>query len=490
MPGSERSVSGSALPQPGDLIAGKYRIEREIGRGGMSVVFGARHAVTGRRFALKWLLPEISVHPDAAERFIRESQVSGRLQHPNVVEVFDIGQDAGTHYMVMEWLAGESLADRLERVGALSVRDACGYLIPCMRGVAAAHAAGIVHRDLKPANIFLCEATKDSSELPKVLDFGISKLSISSGDVHSPVTSIGILLGTPHYMAPEQMQAEPVDARTDVYAFGVILYQLLSGSLPFPATNYGALVVQVATETPRPLQELVPTLPAGVADCVARAMARAASDRFQNLHALITALEPYATGTLPRPSHRGTYPTFVDEPVVKVRPFAAPGLPASARPSKATPATPARRRRQLALYLGACVFVAIATALSLQARNREQRAGQRPSTTLQAASEAGTPSAPPPPPVATPRASPSAATSQTATEPKTAIESKSATDTKRATVALPDRAPDATPPANTRALNPAQPRGKQRPRSAKPKAEAPRETERDGAHNPLDMLIQ
>src|SRR6187455_662819 len=211
MLGSQRSVPGSALPQPGDLIAGKYRVEREIGRGGMSVVFGAKHVVTGRRFALKWLLPEISVNPESAERFIRESQVSGRLQHPNVVEVFDIGQDAGTHYMVMEWLAGESLADRLERVGPLSVREACRYLIPCMRGVAAAHAAGIVHRDLKPANIFLCEATKDSPELAKVLDFGISKLSISSGDVNLPVTSTGILLGTPHYMAPEQMQAQPVD---------------------------------------------------------------------------------------------------------------------------------------------------------------------------------------------------------------------------------------------------------------------------------------
>jgi eukaryotic-like serine/threonine-protein kinase len=473
MLGSQRSVPGSALPQPGDLIAGKYRVEREIGRGGMSVVFGAKHVVTGRRFALKWLLPEISVHPESAERFIRESQVSGRLQHPNVVEVFDIGQDAGTHYMVMEWLAGESLADRLERVGALSVRDACRYLIPCMRGVAAAHAAGIVHRDLKPANIFLCEAANSGSEVAKVLDFGISKLSIASGDVNSPVTSTGILLGTPHYMAPEQMQAQPVDARTDVYAFGVILYQVLSGSLPFAATNYGALVVQVATETPRPLQELVPDLPPGVADCVARAMARPVADRFQNLHALITALEPYVAGTLPRPSSRGTYPTILDEPVAAVRPFDAPGVPGSIRPSKAAPITPARRRKQLALYLAACVFVAIATLLSLQARNREQRAVERPTTTRQAASE---PVAPPAAmqPVPAPSANPGASLSAGA----------------GATVPLPDRAEDAPPAVRARALNPAPARAKQRPRPAKSKDEAPLETEQDVTHNPLDMLIQ
>jgi serine/threonine protein kinase len=476
MLGSERSVPGaSALPQPGDLIAGKYRVEREIGRGGMSVVFGAKHQVTGRRFALKWLLPEISVHPDAAERFIRESQVSGRLQHPNVVEVFDIGQDAGTHYMVMEWLAGESLADRLERVGALSLRDACGFLIPCMRGVAAAHAAGIVHRDLKPANIFLCQATRESSELAKVLDFGISKLSIASGDVHSPVTSIGILLGTPHYMAPEQMQAQPVDARTDVYAFGVILYQVLSGSLPFSATNYGALVVQVATETPRPLQELVPGVPPGVADCVARAMARPAADRFQNLHALITALEPYAMGTLPRPSSRGTYPTILDEPVATVRPFDPPGMASSVRPSAAASITPAKRRKQLALYLAACVFVAVATVLSLRARNRERPVGDRPTTSLQAASETVAPAAPAAPERrdATPSASRAAAGSASAES------------------AAPGDVTLAPPAASARAVKPPPTRMKQRPRTAKPKADAPLEpSEQEGTHNPLNMIIQ
>ena len=281
------------LPLPGDVIAGKYRIDFELGTGGMGAVYHVTHRVTGKRFALKWLLPQASGQGDAAQRFIREAQVAGRFEHPNVVEVYDVGAEADSFYMVMELLEGESLAARVERAGPLSVADACRLLIPCMHGVAEAHAAGIIHRDLKPANIFVCAATRQSPEFAKVLDFGISKVSGTDDDVTS-MTKSGTLIGTPHYMPLEQIRGRPVDHRVDVYAFGVVLYQVLSGKLPYPADSFSDLVLMVAHDTPKPLDQVVPKLPRGLAAIVARAMARNAEDRHPHLGAVIEDLEPYA----------------------------------------------------------------------------------------------------------------------------------------------------------------------------------------------------
>jgi serine/threonine protein kinase len=292
---------GSALPQPGDTIAGKYVLERVIGEGGMSVVYGATHRVTGKRFAIKWMLPdETATSGDTVRRFIREAQVAGLFQHPNVVEVYDVGQVSSSFYMVMEWLDGESLAARLERSGAMSFGDVCQYLIPCMHGVIEAHSAGIVHRDLKPANIFLCRAMHHTPERPKVLDFGIAKISKQLSELNSLVTKSGVLIGTPHYLSPEQLRNQPIDHRTDVYALGVIMYQLLSGQLPFPADNFGQLVLEIATGTPIPLRERVPGLPVGVPEVVAKAMAREPADRFQDVRELALALEEVLAGRLPR----------------------------------------------------------------------------------------------------------------------------------------------------------------------------------------------
>jgi eukaryotic-like serine/threonine-protein kinase len=473
MRGSERSQAvRPALPGPGETVAGKYRIEREIGRGGMSVVFGATHRVTGRRFALKWLLPEVLVQPDAARRFIRESQISGRLQHPNVVEVFDIGEERGSHYMVMEWLEGETLAERLERVGTLSLREAYRYLIPCMRGVAAAHAAGIVHRDLKPANIFLCRATRDNSELAKVLDFGISKLAIGTGDVHSTVTNTGVLLGTPYYMSPEQMQAQPVDPRADVYAFGVILYQVLSGQLPFAATNYGALVVQVATETPRRLDELVPDLPREVTQTIARAMARAPAERFQNMQALIAASERFASNALPRPLPRPTYPTALDA-VGDAKPIQRSRRAAAARGKRK--AGPLARRRNRVIAAGVTLVVAAAVVWSLRSdelavsdpgtpADRESDNANVSMDALQAAPEQPSTPAAPQAPAAAPAAVGGAAERTAAPAPVSALPSGVETPQEpRAAAQGADR------PARVKARQPNAERS-ERQRSAKPKA--------------------
>lgn len=292
------------LPQPGDVIAGKYRIDCELGTGGMGAVFQATHRVTGKRFALKWLLPQLTADGEAAQRFIREAQVAGRFEHPNVVEVYDVGSEGESFYMVMELLEGESLAERVDRAGPLSVIEACELLIPCLRGVAEAHGAGIVHRDLKPANIFICKADRHVRECAKVLDFGISKMSgAPPGELGEGMTKSGTLIGTPHYMPLEQMRGRAVDHRADIYAFGVVLYQVLSGNLPYPADSFSDLVMMLAHEKPPPLDQIVARLPRGLARVVERAMARDAEDRYQSIDALIAALEPYAIGEDSLPSY-------------------------------------------------------------------------------------------------------------------------------------------------------------------------------------------
>ena len=294
-------------PKPGDLFAEKYRLECILGSGGMGVVFGATHLITHKRVAIKWLAGDAAggTLSDITQRFVREARLAGEFQHPNVVQVYDLGESDGSFYMVMEWLEGESLAARLERVGRLSFLEASACLVPCMHAMQRAHDVGIIHRDIKPANIFLCDATEDRPALSKVLDFGISKRVTAGVDMGTFVTKTGMLVGTPHYLAPEQLRARPVDRRTDVYGFGVLLYQTLAGVLPFAADNFGDLVVEISVGTPRSLREHVPDLPVGVEQVVMRAMAREPEHRYPNLHELIASLQaldpaPLTAATLPQ----------------------------------------------------------------------------------------------------------------------------------------------------------------------------------------------
>ncbi|HKP55338.1 MAG TPA: serine/threonine-protein kinase, partial [Polyangiales bacterium] len=307
-------MTASDLPVPpvGERIAGKYRIERELGRGGMGIVFEASHVVTGKRFAVKWLLPALAQSSNALERFIREARVAGRVTHPNLVEIYDIGEAYGSSYMVMELLEGESLSDRLLRVGRLSVEEACAILLPCMRGLARAHTAGVIHRDLKPANIFLCKATADRDELPKLVDFGIAKVFAAAGELAPAATQEGALIGTPDYMAPEQVRGAAIDARTDVYALGIVLYEVFAGRRPFRAKTVADMVLQLLAESPQPLAELAPDVPAQLVAAVERAMSRDPAARFQTIEELARALEPFARGL--RFDSRGATPAPVPAP--------------------------------------------------------------------------------------------------------------------------------------------------------------------------------
>jgi serine/threonine-protein kinase len=356
------------LPKPGDTFGGKYRLECILGSGGMGVVFGATHLITHKRVAIKWLAgePGAGSFSDTTQRFVREARLAGEFHHPNVVQVYDLGECDGSFYMVMEWLEGESLAGRLEHVKRLSFEETSAYLIPCMHAMQRAHDIGIIHRDIKPANIFLCNPTEDRPALSKVLDFGISKRITASADMSSFVTKTGMLVGTPHYLAPEQLRARPVDRRTDIYGFGVLLYQTLAGELPFLADNFGDLVVEISVGTPRSLRELVPDLPVGVEQVVARAMARDPDQRYASLHELIASLDAID----PMPLTAATLPQI--------------NAPSSLRPIATTAAQSPAPASQHARKLLAVAAVAgtIAAAIGFMLFQRESSANETPSASV------------------------------------------------------------------------------------------------------------
>jgi serine/threonine-protein kinase len=288
---------------PGFVVAGKYVIERTLGRGGMGAVYVVSHATTGKRLALKVLLPEFVHNADIVSRFLREAQVMGRLQHRHVVDVFDVGRDGDVLYIVMALLDGKPLGDLLHDA-TLTLEEALVILLRAMEGIAAAHDLGIVHRDIKPDNIFVCIGASGRLDDPRVLDFGISKLD----DGTSQLTRSGVAMGTPYYMSIEQLNGQrDLDQRVDVYAMGVILYEAISGTPPYTADSISALAIRVLTTTPDHLGQLRPDLPAGLADVVMKALAKNRDDRFRSMRQLIEALRPFvpASGGLLVPEGSG-----------------------------------------------------------------------------------------------------------------------------------------------------------------------------------------
>ncbi|HEX7600540.1 MAG TPA: serine/threonine-protein kinase, partial [Polyangiaceae bacterium] len=222
------------LPKPGDVVAGKYRIEKIIGKGGMGAVLSAHHELLGQRVAVKFLLGEIAQNEEAVRRFHNEARNAFKIQSEHVCRIMDVGEERGMPFMVMEFLKGQDLSQMIEARGALPVEEAVDFVLQSLEAIAQAHAQGIVHRDLKPANLFLAER-QDGSTLIKVLDFGIAKASnpFGEGGNHS-MTSTKAMLGSPLYMSPEQLRsAKNVDQRADVWALGVILYELLTATVPF-----------------------------------------------------------------------------------------------------------------------------------------------------------------------------------------------------------------------------------------------------------------
>jgi eukaryotic-like serine/threonine-protein kinase len=264
---------------PGDLISGKYRLQCLLGSGGMGSVWAARNELTERDFAIKFLLPGLSGNQDALHRFFVEARASGRIKHPAVVEVYDVGQaDDGSPFLVMELLKGEGLDQRLARAGRLAPVDAALYLSFVARGLQEAHARGVVHRDLKPGNVFL-SIDALGEVVPKILDFGVSKATNLRSNHFT--TTAGVVLGSPAYMSPEQARGDTeLDGRSDVWALGVILYQSLTGNVPFEAPNYNALMVKIMSGPHLAVRELAPDVPTALSALVERALVK---DKFQRI---------------------------------------------------------------------------------------------------------------------------------------------------------------------------------------------------------------
>jgi serine/threonine-protein kinase len=230
----------SAAPSPGEVIATKYRVERVLGAGGMGVVVAAHHLQLETRVAIKFLLPGTLKDADAVARFAREARAAAKITNEHVARVFDVGAlETGAPYIVMEFLDGVDLATRLRSQGPLDIEEAVEFLLQICEALAEAHALGIVHRDLKPANLF-CFRRPDGLPWIKILDFGISKTLHTEGfSAQAAFTQSAAIMGSPRYMSPEQMQsARNVDARSDIWALGIVLYELLAGRPPFKAKRY------------------------------------------------------------------------------------------------------------------------------------------------------------------------------------------------------------------------------------------------------------
>jgi serine/threonine protein kinase len=280
---------------PGQIFAGKYRVERTLGVGGFGVVLAAIHTQLEERVAIKVLLPEAATHPTAPARFIREARMAAKIRSEHVARVTDVGQlEDGTPYMVMEYLSGEDLSMLVKRARGQSVPDVCEWILQACEALAEAHGLGMVHRDLKPANLFLTRRI-DGSPCIKVLDFGISKLQGEAGAAEKGMTRTSEVMGSPFYMSPEQMKStRDVDVRADVWALGTILFELLTGHPPFDAETMTGLIVAIMQDPPRDLAQMRPDVPRELVQAITTCLHKDPNARFQDVVQLSTALAPYA----------------------------------------------------------------------------------------------------------------------------------------------------------------------------------------------------
>ncbi len=286
----------SSAVREGEILAGKYRVDRVLGIGGMGVVVAAHHLELDEKVALKFLLPETLSNAEAVARFAREARAAVKIKSEHVARVSDVGKlESGAPYMVMEYLEGSDLAGWLTEKGALPIEQAVEFTLQASEAIAEAHSLGIVHRDLKPANLFVIRRP-DGGLAIKVLDFGISKMtSLGGSSGEGSMTKTSTMMGSPIYMSPEQIQSsKDVDARGDIWALGVILYELVTGSAPFGGEHMAELIYRIISAQPPRMQAYRADVPEAFERVVLHCLEKDRTRRFQSVAELAHALLPFA----------------------------------------------------------------------------------------------------------------------------------------------------------------------------------------------------
>jgi eukaryotic-like serine/threonine-protein kinase len=407
--------------ESGEIIAGKYRLNNLLGKGGMAAVWSATNTFTERQFAIKFMLPSLARTQDAVNRFLQEAKVSARINHPNIIEVIDVGQAEDTSlFLVMELLSGVTLETAMRRQSPPMTLSEMGFVMVAVgRALAAAHANGVIHRDLKPSNIFL-HRERDGRPVPKLLDFGVSKFVEEEGGRLHARTVAGTVLGSPLYMSPEQARGEAlVDGRSDVFSFGALLFEAIAGFRPYDGANFNALIVKIATQKPKDIHECAPHAPQSlrdlVQDCLETDPARRLASFDTVAERLMAALpdlehgqfsvpapvsgilenDPDATNALPvirpsdkPPAHAPSYPSYHSVPPPALVPSGLHGAagyitgptsvpaPASIATAHAPlPVTPSPWRNPVVVMLASGVVVAV---ISLAAILLMSSAAQKP----------------------------------------------------------------------------------------------------------------
>jgi eukaryotic-like serine/threonine-protein kinase len=386
---SDTMQPDEAAAMVGARLGGKYDLVRLLGRGGMGAVYEATNVNTGRRVAIKTLHAHMLRDAQMRKRFLQEARAATQIEHPNVIDVLDLDIDAslGVPFIVQEFLSGATLAERLDATPSqrFAPDEALAVAVPVMGALIAAHALGIVHRDLKPENIFLVRE-RSGGEVPRVIDFGIAKF-IEETDA-ALGTRTGVMLGTPAYMSPEQATGliATLDAQTDVWAMGVVLYEMLSGRLPYEAENAHLTVGMIQYREPVPLSERMPDLDADLVAVIHRALTKDRTARYPTMQAFL--------GDLLETSAWTRTATSVSAP-----PSLAPSLPtlSNVSPRVSTAPTPRRDRRWWALIAASLVAISVVGVVA-RSDHRRARAAVRaaPPQTASAPSIAAPPIAAPP----------------------------------------------------------------------------------------------
>ncbi|HJS41848.1 MAG TPA: serine/threonine-protein kinase [Gemmatimonadales bacterium] len=332
-----RSVTPAA-DLVGQVVADRYHVMKQLGEGGMGRVYLAEHVKMGRRSAIKVMNPSMVHDPDAVARFNREASNASRINHPNVCAIYDFGETAdGLVFLAMEFIEGEPLTDLLIRERILPVARAANIFLQTAEALQAAHELGIVHRDLKPENIMLTKG-RDGSDTVKVVDFGIAK-AIGGTEASQKVTKTGLVMGTPEFMSPEQLSGDNVDGRSDLYSLALVLYQMLSGKLPFEATTVQETMIKRLTEEPAKLTDVRPDLvfPPGLQAVLDSALTRTPAQRYQSVakFAADVAAVTGRPGRPGRPVARSVPPTEAKTQLID--------------PAHALPTVPLRAPRKRAL---------------------------------------------------------------------------------------------------------------------------------------------